>query len=288
MARVAVSLFCTADVMAELERLSCSRSGEVRMAERARVVLACLAGKRNDEVAREVGVRPNTVGQWRQRFAAQGIMGLRDQPRSGKPVKYGAELRDRVLAQLELPAPAAMASWDGGSLALALGVSDHAVWRVLRKEGIQLQRHRSWCVSTDPEFAAKAADVIGLYLNPPQNALVLSVDEKPSIQALERARGYVQTSSGKIVQGMKSTYKRHGTINLFAALEVATGIIWGKTTQTKKRADFQAFMDDVIADQPPERQIHVILDNLNTHKKNDDWLAAHPNVTFHFTPTSAS
>jgi transposase len=288
MARVAVSLSCTADVMAELERLSRSRSGEVRMAERARVVLACLQGKRNDEVARELGVRPNTVGQWRQRLALRGIMGLRDQPRSGKPAKYGAELRDRVLAQLELPAPAGMASWDGGSVALALGVFDHAVWRVLRKEGVQLQRHRSWCVSTDPEFAAKAADVIGLYLNPPQNALVLSVDEKPSIQALERARGYVQTSSGKIVQGMKSTYKRHGTINLFAALEVATGIIRGKTTQTKKRADFQAFMDDVIADQPLERQIHVILDNLNTHKKNDDWLAAHPNVTFHFTPTSAS
>ena len=288
MARVAVALSCTADVAAELERLSRSRSGEVRLAERARIVLACLQGKRNDEVAREVGVRPNTVGLWRQRFAARGLQGLRDEPRTGKPAKYGAELRDRVLAQLELPPPAGMASWDGGSLAVALGVSDDAVWRVLRKEGIQLQRHRSWCVSTDPEFAAKAADVIGLYLNPPQNALVLSVDEKPSIQALERARGYVQTSSGKIVQGMKSTYKRHGTINLFAALEVATGIIRGKTTQTKKRADFQAFMDEVIADQPAERQIHVILDNLSTHKRNDEWLAAHPNVTFHFTPTSAS
>ena len=288
MARVAVALSCTADVAAELERLSRSRSDEVRLAERARIVLACLQGKRNDEVGREVGVRPNTVGVWRQRFAARGLQGLRDEPRTGKPAKYGAELRDRVLAQLELPPPAGMASWDGGSVAVALGVSDDAVWRVLRKEGIQLQRHRSWCVSTDPEFAAKAADVIGLYLNPPQNSLVLSVDEKPSIQALERARGYVQTSSGKIVQGMKSTYKRHGTINLFAALEVATGIIRGKTTQTKKRADFQAFMDEVIADQPAERQIHVILDNLSTHKRNDEWLAAHPTVTFHFTPTSAS
>ena len=131
-------------------------------------------------------------------------------------------------------------------------------------------------------------DVIGLYLHPPQNALVLSIDEKPSIQALERARGYVQTSSGKIVQGMKSTYKRHGTLNLFAALEVATGVIRSKTTQTKKRADFQAFMDECVADHPPERQMHVILDNLSTHKRNDDWLAAHPNVTFHFTPTGAS
>lgn len=288
MARVAVALFCTAEVKAELERLSRSRGGEVRLAERARIILARLAGKRNDEVAGEEGVRPNTVGQWRRRFAARGLAGLKDAPRPGKPVKHGAELRDRLLAQLELPPPAGRASWDGGTLAEALKTTDDAVWRILRKEGIQLQRHRSWCVSTDPEFAAKAADVIGLYLNPPQNALVLSVDEKPSIQALERTRGYVETSSGKIVQGMKSTYKRHGTVNLFAALEVATGIIRGKTTQTKKRVDFQAFMEEVIADQPTDRHIHVVLDNLSTHKKNEDWLAAHPNVTFHFTPTSAS
>ena len=288
MPRVAVALSCTEEDMAELGRLSRSRSGEVRMAERARIVLACLRGLRNDEIACEMGLRPNTVGQWRQRFALDGLAGLRDRLRPGKPARYGVELRDRILKQLEASPPAGMASWDGGSLALALGVSDHAVWRVLRKQGIQLQRHRSWCVSTDPEFASKAADIIGLYLNPPQNALVLSVDEKPSIQALERARGYVHTSSGKIVQGMKSTYKRNGTINLFAALEVATGIIRGKTTLTKKRADFQAFMDEVLVDQPPGRQVHVILDNLSTHKKNEPWLAAHPNVTFHFTPTSAS
>lgn len=274
--------------MSELGCLSRSRSGAVRMAERARVVLLCLRSKRNDEVAAQMGLRPNTVGQWRRRFAERGLAGLRDAPRPGKPAKYGVQLRDRLLAQLELPPPEGMASWDGGSLAKALSVSDDAVWRVLRKEGIQLRRRRSWCVSTDPEFAAKAADVIGLYLNPPHNALVLSVDEKPSIQALERARGYVHTSSGKIVQGMKSTYKRHGTVNLFAALEVATGVIRGKTTQTKKRADFQAFMDDIVPEQPADRQIHVILDNSSTHKKNDDWLAAHPNVTFHFTPTSAS
>jgi hypothetical protein len=123
-------------------------------------------------------------------------------------------------------------------------------------------------------------------MNPPANALVLSVDEKPTIQALERASGYVLTSSGKIVHGLKSTYKRHGTVNLFAALEVATGVIRGKTTQTKKRVDFQAFMTDLVAKQPPDREIHVILDNLSTHKNNDHWLAAHPNVTFHFAPTS--
>ena len=288
MARVAAALICSAEQRAELMSLARSRTEEARLVERAKIVLGCLDGKRNDEVGRELGVRPNTVGLWRKRFAAQGLAGLRDRARPGKAPKYGAELRLRVLRQLELPPPKGSASWDGGSLAAALGVSDDAVWRVLRKDGVQLRRHRSWCVSTDPEFAAKAADIIGLYLSPPENALVLSIDEKPTIQALERTTGYVQTSSGKVVRGLKSTYKRHGTINLFAALNVATGIIRGKTTETKKRVDFQAFMDEVVADLSPDREVHVILDNLCTHKKNDDWLAAHPNVTFHFTPTSAS
>jgi transposase len=172
-------------------------------------------------------------------------------------------------------------------VATHLGASADAVWRVLRKEGVCLQRQRSWCVSTDPEFAAKAADVVGLYLNPPTNALVISVDEKPSIQALERRTGYVQTDSGKIVRGYKSTYKRHGTLNLFAALEIATGTIHTQTTTQKRRLEFLAFMDQVVADLP-ETELHVILDNYCIHKKCDAWLAAHPQVTFHYTPTSAS
>jgi len=285
---VAVALECSAEQRAELVALARSRTAEARLVERARIVLACLEGKRNAVVGQELGVQPNRVGQWRRRFAERGVAGLRDQARPGRATKYGAEFRRRVLEQLELPPPKGLASWDGGSLAEALGASDDAVWRVLRKDGIQLRRRRSWCVSTDPQFAAKAADIIGLYLDPPKNALVLSVDEKPTIQALERARGYVQTSSGKVVQGLKSTYKRHGTINLFAALEVATGVIRGKTTKTKKRIDFQAFMTELVAEYPADREIHVVLDNLCTHKKNDAWLAAHPNVTFHFTPTSAS
>jgi len=288
MARVAIALSCTAEQRAELMALARSRTEEARLVERAKIVLACLAGQRNDAVGRELGVRPNTVGLWRKRFAAAGLAGLRDRVRPGKTPKYGADLRLRVLRQLELPPPKGSASWDGASVAAALGVSDDAIWRLLRKEGVQLRRRRSWCVSTDQQFAAKAADIIGLYLNPPEHALVLSVDEKPTIQALERARGYVLTSSGKVVQGLKSTYKRHGTVNLFAALEVATGLIRGKTTQTKKRVDFQAFMTELVAEHPPDREIHVILDNLSTHKKNDAWLAAHPNVSFHFTPTSAS
>lgn len=289
MSRVAAGVNCTADDKKELERLSKSRTDEARLVERAKIVLGCLAGRRNDEIASELGIQAATAGVWRKRFAAEGLAGLRDRARPGKPPVYPVqELRQRILKQLEAPPPAGLASWDGGTLAKALGVSDDVVWRILRKEGIQLRRLRSWCVSTDPEFAVKAADVIGLYLSRPQNALVLSVDEKPSIQALERKTGYVCTSSGKIVRGLKSTYKRHGTINLFAALNVATGTIQAKTTETKKRPDFQAFMDDVIKDVPSDQEIHVILDNYCTHKKNHDWLANHPNVHFHFTPTSAS
>ena len=143
-------------------------------------------------------------------MARCGIAGLRDLPRSGKPPVYEKqEFRLRVLKALEQPAPKDQATWDGPSLARELQASTHAVWRVLRREGICLRRQRSWCVSTDPEFAAKAADIVGLYLDPPLNALVISVDEKLSIQALSRPTGYVQTSSGKIVRGIKSTYKRN-------------------------------------------------------------------------------
>lgn len=159
---------------------------------------------------------------------------------------------------------------------------------MLRKEGICLQRQRSWCVSTDKQFAAKAAEIIAQYLNPPGKALVISVDEKPGIQALERATGYVETDNGKIVRGCKSTYKRHGTLNLFAALPVATGAITTSKTTLKWRAEFLQFRDQIVANASPGRDLNVILDNYYTHKKGEAWLAQHPNVHFHFTPTSAS
>ena len=274
MARVAASVTCSDPDRKELERLSASRTEQARLVERAKIVLGCLAGERNDQIASRMKLQSNTVATWRKRFTQGGIKALGDRARSGKPPTYVAsDLRERIRKQLELPAPVGLSSWDGATLAQALAVSDDAIWRILRKEGIQLRRMRSWCVSTDPEFAAKAADVIGLYLGPPTNALVLSVDEKPSIQALERKTGYVHTSSGKIVRGIKSTYKRHGTVNLFAALNVATGAIQSKVTAVKKRPDFQAFLDDVVAEVPPSQEVHVILDNYATHKKNDDWLA---------------
>lgn len=265
-----------------------SRTMEMRLVERAKIIQQCLRGEPVKQIAEELDVRPNTVIDWRRRFEAKGIAGLKDLPRCGKPPRYTAEFRNTVLKTLELPPPVGQSVWDGPAIAKHLGTSVHAVWRVLRKEGIRLARQRSWCVSTDPEFAPKAADIVGLYLNPPENALVISVDEKPSIQALERATGYVETDSGKIVRGFKSTYKRHGTLNLFAALEVATGAIHTETTKRKRRVEFLEFMDSIIADLPADKEVHVILDNYCIHKGNDLWLAAHPNVFFHFTPTSAS
>jgi transposase len=240
------------------------------------------------ENARQCRTRPNTVIKWRQRFVGQGLKGLRDAPRPGAKRRYDEAFRNRVLAVLEQPPPVGQATWDGHAVARAVQGSVHAVWRLLRREGICLQRQRSWCVSTDPEFVPKAADIVGLYLAPPEKALVICVDEKPSIQALERKTGYVETDRGTIVRAYRSTYKRHGTLNLFAALEVATGQVKPAFTQLKQREQFLQFMDQVVAETSPEVEWHVILDNYGTHKKCDAWLATYPHVHFHFTPTSAS
>lgn len=288
MPRKAPIIICSEEDRKTLELWVRSRTMEVRLVERAKIIMQCLEGKAVNQIARDMKVRPNTVIDWRRRFAEKGVPGLCDLPRSGKPAHYNKDFRDRVLAALEQPPPTGQATWDGPAVARHLGSSKDAVWRVLRKEGICLSRQRSWCVSTDPEFAAKAVDIVGLYLNPPEKALVLSVNEKPSIQALERATGYVETDNGKIVRGYKSTYKRHGTLNLFAALEIATGAVHAQTTQYKRRVEFLEFMDRVMAEMPKGKEIHVILDNYCIHKKNDAWLAAHPSVFFHFTPTSAS
>ena len=279
---------CTDEDRRTVEEWASSRSLEWRLVVRAKMIQKCLEGQPVSKTAQELGVRPHTVIAWRKRFDEQGIRGLRDRPRSGKPRTYDEGFRTRVLETLELSPPKGQARWDGAAVAEHLDASADAVWRVLRKEGIFLARQRSWCVSTDPEFTAKAADIVGLYLNPPEKALVVCVDEKPSIQALERATGYVQTQDGTIVRGMKSTYKRHGTLNLFAALNVATGAIRAQITKQKRRIEFLGFMDQVVADEARDQEIHVILDNYCIHKRCDPWLEAHPNVTFHFTPTSAS
>jgi len=217
------------------------------------------------------------------------LAGLADAPRSGKPRHYGGEHERRILTALDEPPPAGYSRWDGTLLAKHLpDVSRAQIWRVLRRHKISLARRRSWCLSTDPAFAQKAADVVGLYLQPPENAVVLSVDEKPHIQALERAQGWLKLPNGRALTGFSHDYKRHGTTTLFAALEVATGLIKAGHYRRRRRVEFLDFMNSVIADYP-DREIHVILDNLNTHKpKHDHWLAQHKNVHFHFIPTHAS
>jgi len=290
MSRKAKVITCEEGVRKELERISRSQTEETRLVRRSRIILGCLNGQRIMDICAELGEHADVIIKWRGRFEKFGIPGLCDAPRSGKPVTYDGQWRQRVLGKLGEPPPDGLARWDGPTLARVLETSEDAVQRLLKKEGIQLARMRTWCISTDPEFAPKAADIVGLYLNPPQNAVVISVDEKPSIQALSRRTGVVKTSNGKIVSAVKSTYRRNGTRNLFAALETATGIIHGRTTATKKRTDFLAFMDDLLKELPctESTNYHVILDNYCIHKRCDAWLAAHPNVTFHYTPTSAS
>ncbi len=271
-----------------LIRWSSSRTLAHQTVERAKMILACGERKPVKLIAKELKTYPNKVIYWRNRYVDIGLDGLLDKPRSGRPVKYDRAFRDKILKLIGSQPPKGYATWDGPLLAKALDVPADAVWSVLRKEGIHLQRQRSWCISTDRNFASKAADIIGLYLSLPLNAIVICVDEKPSIQALERKTGFVMTDNKKVVRGYKSTYKRHGTLNLFAALEVSTGLVRGKVTEKKKREDFQSFMDDVVNEYPEDHEIHVILDNYCTHKKNEEWLLKHKNVHFHFTPTSAS
>ncbi len=288
MPRQAVKIEVSTEEQYQLQKLANGRAIPKQESLRAQIILQCLYGKQNRQIAKELNLCEQTVAKWRARFVEKRFDGLKDDSRSRAPKKYGKDFRNSVIKALEQPPPKGLSCWDGNSLARLLNVPKHAIWTILRSEGIHLQRRRSWCVSTDKEFATKSADVIGLYLNPPENALVVCVDEKPSIQALERSRGFVETSSGKIVQGLKSTYKRHGTLNLFAALNVATGAIKAKTTDEKKRKDFQSFLDEVVGSVTGDREIHVIMDNYCTHKRNDKWLKSHPNVFFHFTPTSAS
>lgn len=271
-----------------LIRWSNSRTLAHQTVERAKMILSSGEGKPVNQIAQELGTYPNKIIYWRQRYLENGLDGLVDKPRSGRPVTYDDSFRNKVLDLIGTEPPKGFATWDGPLIAKELNVPPDAVWGILRKEGIHLQRQRSWCISTDKNFASKAADIVGLYLSPPLNAIVLCVDEKPSIQALERNTGYIMTDNMKVVRGYKSTYKRHGTLNLFAALEVSTGHIHGQVTDKKKRADFQSFMDDVVAEYSNDQEIHVILDNYCTHKKNEEWLLKHKNVHFHFTPTSAS
>src|SRR4029453_83318 len=267
------------------------RSGktEHRLVERARIVLLAGDGWGSRAIAREGGRARGGVSRWRVRFARDRLAGLADAPRSGKPKTYAAAGGRRLLALLDRPPPGGFGRWTAPLLAKELGdISDQHVWRFLRAQRIDLAGRKSWCLSSDPEFTAKAADIVGLYLDPPDHAIVLAVDEKPAIQDLQRAQGYLKLPNGRSLHGQAHEYKRRGTTTLFAALEIATGAIKAKHTKRRRRLEFLDFMNEVVVDYP-DREIHVVLDNLKTHKpKRDLWLARHKNVHFHFTPTHAS
>jgi transposase len=272
-----------------LRRWARTGTNEHRLVERARVILLLNEGKANLEIARQLNTRPARVSKWRQRFAKNRLDGLKDSDRKGRPSTYDQTTDKRVLSLLDEPPPEGYGKWSGPLVARALeDVSDDQVWRILRKYDICLERRRSWCISTDPEFGPKAADIVGLYLNPPRNALVLCVDEKPSIQALERAQGWLRLPNGKALTGFSHGYKRHGTTTLFAAFDIATGQVLAGHYTRRRRREFLDFMNEIVPVYP-KRQLHVILDNLNTHKpKEDRWLKLHPQVRLHFTPTYSS
>ena len=289
MSRQATPIKLTDEDRSTLERWIRSTKAEQRMVLRARIILEAAKGTSTLAIASQIGTRPATVSKWRNRFAQEGVAGLQDLPRPGKPKQYDAVVERRILALLDEPSPMGYATWNGRLLSETLGdVSTHQVWRVLRRHGIHLQRRRSWCISTEPEFAPKAADIVGLYLDPPEHALVFRVDEKPAIQALERTQGYLRLPNGQAVLGFGHEYRRHGTTTLFAALNIVTGQIKAGHYKRRRRREFLDFMNSLVAD-CPDREIHVILDNLNTHKpKHDRWLSRHPNIRFHYTPTHAS
>jgi transposase len=294
---------------AVLEARVRAATSEQRDVMRARIVLLAASGRSTRSIAREVSTMPRTVSLWRGRYAREGLAGLSDKPRPGPPPKYSVETDKRVLAVLDRPLPAGysvetdkrvlavldrplpagFARWTGGLIAAELGdVHEQQVWRILREQQIDLDGRKSWCESDDPAFAAKAADVVGLYMAPPEKAIVICVDEKPSIQALERAQGYLKLPGGRTLTGHSHDYKRNGTSTLFAAFEVATGKVTTAHKTRRRRVEFLDFMNDIVAAYP-DTALHVVLDNLNIHKpKNDRWLKRHPNVRFHFTPTRAS
>ena len=285
-----IKITVTEEQRALLESWARKSTTEKRYAERAKIILLSSAGEKRDAIAKRMALAPGVVSKWRRRFLEQGTDGLFDVPRPGKPPRYDERTEQRILEVLDHDPPKGFSRWNGPLVAKKLAdVNVHQVWRVLRTKGISLERRHSWCISTDPAFATKAADIIGLYLAPPEGALVISVDEKPCIQVLERSQGYLRLSNGRALTGFAHEYKRHGTTTLFAALDVMKGQVKIKHAKRRRRRQFLDFMNEVLRDAGADQEIHVILDNLSTHKpKNDQWLARHKNVHLHYTPTHAS
>ena len=274
----------------ELESLSRSLSLAAGLVSRAKIVLLCADGFDNKAVAEEVGTSRQTVGKWRERFRTQGLMGLYDERRPGKPRSIEDD-EVMVLLRKTLDTEPADGSthWSCRSMANTTGVSKSTVHRVWKAFNIQPHRQKHFKLSTDPFFVEKVHDIVGLYLNPPDNAMVLCVDEKGQTQALERTQPLLPLGLG-YVEGVTHGYIRHGTTTLFAALDVATGQILAQCKPRHRHQEFLSFLKHIDANVPPDLDVHLVVDNYSTHKhvKVKRWLAARPRYHIHFTPTYSS
>lgn len=254
---------------------------------RARIILASGDGKGVREMARRMEISAATACTWRRRYRQHGLPGLQTLPRSGRPKTIDSK-KERAVVATTMTKPKAATHWSSRRLAKELGVSHSTVYRIWQKHGLQPHRVKSFKFSKDPQFDAKMADIVGLYLDPPERALVLCVDEKSQIQALNRTQPILPMRPG-IPERMTHDYERHGTTSLFAALEVASGNVHGRCYAKHTHKEFLDFVKS-IARKYPRREIHLICDNYGTHKHPAvrEWLAQHPRIHLHFTPTSAS
>jgi transposase len=259
------------------------------LARRARVILALAEGQSYATIAATQGVSDAYIARWKKRVLDGGLPALGDLPRRGRGDRLPPRLEAKILAKTQEPPPAPFTHWTTRRMAAVIGVSHMTVQRVWRRAGLQPHRLERYVTSDDPAFETKAADVIGLYLTPPANAVVFSIDEKSHIQALDRLDPVLPLSPGR-AERHGFEYERHGTLSLYAALEVGTGRVEGMTAARHTSETFVQFLDQVVATQPQRRRIHFIADNFAAHKTKlvQLWLEAHPRVTMHYTPTYSS
>ena len=274
---------------AELEALASRRKTAQALAMRARIVLACAEGRQSKDVAVALQVTAGTVGKWRRRYAALRLDGLYDEPRSGTPRSIDDARIEALIARTLESQPANASHWSSRGMAKASGVSVSSVQRIWRAFGLQPHRLETFKLSTDPLFVEKVRDVVGLYMSPPAHAIVLCVDEKSQIQALDRSQPMLPMRPGQAAR-RSHDYKRHGTTSLFAALDIATGAVIGKCHARHRAREFRAFLDEIEANAPKDLDVHLVMDNYATHKTPliRGWLAKRPRWHVHLTPTSAS
>jgi transposase len=273
-----------------LQRWVRGRLTPQRLAERSRIVLLAAEGKENKAIAAELGLAEITVGKWRRRFAAAGIAGIRaDAPRSGRPATQREALAVKIVEMTTRQKPKDATHWSVRSLAKAAGASRAMVNRVWRANGLKPHLVRTFKVSNDKRFVEKLVDVVGLYLNPPEHALVLCADEKSQIQALDRTQPTLPLKRGRCGT-LTHDYKRNGTTTLFAALDMAEGHVIGTCMKRHRHQEWLRFLDLIDRETPAGLELHLIVDNYSTHKhpKVQRWLARHPRFHIHFTPTSSS